>query len=443
MKREHRIGLALAALVLSVVGFLVHPYRAQQASRYALTAAVAEDGTIVLDDYADVIGIDRSVRDGHIYSDKAPGQPFLAVPFHLVYQAVSDQDSKVLQIDGNLGLWWQTLWFAALPLAVLAYLMYRGALRESPGALGGALALVFGTLLLPFGALLFGHVLSAAFVYGAWLIVSRTEPQNKVQLLMAGGLVGLSVITEYTAILASVVVVAVAFARHRARFGWLLIGGGPFAVLLAVYNNAAFGSPTALSYSYTAFTEVTETARPIGAMFSSFQPSHFRDLLISPRGFLYASPIVFVALVVALGLAFRKGHRINGVVPLLVFALYFLIPMFWGNPWGGDSPGPRYMVPALPFLAVPAAVAWERFKIPTALAAVLSVVTMLAATITDPMLGRDGDWGLNVWGRQVLAGEFVPTWFEVILGGFGWLVPVLVVLAAWKLTRTARRIEVA
>lgn len=413
---ERRLMGLVFLLVLLSVGLWVHPYRAQQASRYALTAAVADQGTIVLDDYEGVIGIDRAVRDGTIYSDKAPGQPFAAVPFYLGYRAVGGEDARRLQIDGNVGLWWQTFWFASVPLAVLAVLMYTESRRSAAGALGGTVALVFGTLLLPFGALLFGHVLAAALVYAAWVVLNRITPPSLGRLGAVGGLIGAAVIVEYTAGIAGTVIFIISAARAQWRSLAVLLGGLPFAVLLGWYNARAFGNPWTVSYSFSAFDEVTATARPVTSLFGAFRLDNLVDVFFSQRGFLLASPIVIIALVASVWLVLRGEHRTEGVLATVLFLLYLLIPLFWGNPWGGDSPGPRYMVTALPFLVVPAAVAYERFRRPTLLAVLVSVVTMLAAMLTDPMLERSGDYGLNVWARWVADGVFVPNVIEVALG---------------------------
>lgn len=79
--RHGALNAAVLALLVEItVGTLVHPYMAQQASRYALTASIVERGTVRLDAYEHVLGVDRAVWRGHIYSDKAPGQPLAAVP---------------------------------------------------------------------------------------------------------------------------------------------------------------------------------------------------------------------------------------------------------------------------------------------------------------------------------------------------------------------------
>ncbi len=213
--------------MLVIVGPVVQKDAAQQASRYALTAAVVEEHTFVLDDYVQVLGVDRAFYEGHTYSDKAPGQPLLAVPFYALYRWVGGEQGPMLRVEGNLGLWWLTFWFAALPAAGLAVLMYRAALRVAPdGALPAALGMALTTMLLPFSTLLFGHVLAAFLGFWAFLLVSKDPSSRRV--LLAGGLMGLAVTVEYTMAILALVLGVYLLWKARAETGWYILGGAPF-----------------------------------------------------------------------------------------------------------------------------------------------------------------------------------------------------------------------
>ena len=71
-------------------------------SRYDLVRAIVEDGSTQIDRFHGNTG-DKSFRDGHYYSDKAPGTSFVAVPAyalaarHLVdhRQGIPDQQAAV------------------------------------------------------------------------------------------------------------------------------------------------------------------------------------------------------------------------------------------------------------------------------------------------------------------------------------------------------------
>jgi len=82
--RPSRIGSGTLAIVLLAVALVpfVQDLTAQPAIRYAQTAAMVDRGTIQLDAYERVVGVDKVVRDGHIYGDKAPLQPVVAMPVY-------------------------------------------------------------------------------------------------------------------------------------------------------------------------------------------------------------------------------------------------------------------------------------------------------------------------------------------------------------------------
>lgn len=426
--RRVRLSLILAvfALVLVTAGPLVHPYMAQQASRYALTAAVVEQGTIRLDAYEQVLGVDRAVWEGHIYSDKAPGQPLLAVPFFIVGKALGVEDATVLRIEKNLGLWWVTLWSSAVVGGILAVLMLRRIAAVVPGyETRASLGLFFGSLLLPFSALLFGHVMAAALLYGSYLALE--EKSSHKAAVFAGLMAGGAVAVEYTAVLGLLILLSLLFWRHRSRWLTFCAGGIPAAIGLAGYNHWAFGAWYRLSYQVSAFSGVRSQPRDVLDHFSPPSLDKVVALLFHGRGLLIAAPLVLVAVVAAMSQARKESSSPDAIVAVAMFLAFAALPIFWGNPWGGDSPGPRYMTPMLPFLAVPLAWSWRKWRLLTTAAVIVSVVTMGAATLTNPLISRFETGGLGIWLNNLLAGQVVPTIFTMLLGPAGWVVHLSIV----------------
>lgn len=76
VKSPVKSSVLLFLFVLSIVGPIVYEAGSQQESRYALTAALWENGSVRVDGFVQIMGHDAALREGHYYSDKAPLQPF-------------------------------------------------------------------------------------------------------------------------------------------------------------------------------------------------------------------------------------------------------------------------------------------------------------------------------------------------------------------------------
>ena len=425
---RNRADVLLAAVVLVLVGPVVQLVQAHQASRLALSAALVEQRTIVIDRYEETLGVDFAEREGHLLSDKAPGQPFLAAPVYAVGRALGLESAARERPIGNRTMWWVSLWSSAVPGAVLAVLLRRAALRVAPplAATAGALAVATGSMLLPFSSLLFGHVLAALLGFATYLLAR--DPRASAQRLVAAGVVGgAAVRVEYTGAIVVGVVGVLALLRHRDRVAWFVAGGVPAAVLLGAYNAAAWGSPFRFSYRFSgSFGDVHATGL-FGARIPS--PATTFEVLVGERGLLTLTPVVLVGLVGSVLLVRRGGRaREHGAVALVVFALYALLQSGWVNPTGGASPGPRYVVPALPFLVFGVAEAFRRRPGLATTGAALGVVPMLLATFTNPLAQPTERWAVGHWVWRLFHDRRADTLLTLPFGD--WLLLVQLALAA-------------
>lgn len=426
-----RVALALVLLALALLGPVVARHDASSWSRAAFTAALWDDHTVDISDYP--IGLDHVVYEGEVRSDKAPGQPLLALPVYATYRAVGGEPAVIERAHENLGLWWQTLWMSVVPFAALLALMYRAARRANDGtALAATLAIGFGTLLLPFADHLYGHVLSAAAVFAAWLLV-RGRP-TPARAITGGAMAGFAAVTEYQVALV-VAVIGVALALHaRDRVVHFALGVAPFVALAGVYHWIVVGDPLSVPYS---LKEVHRTGI-VGISYP--EPRYLFEIFLGDRGFLVATPIVLVAVAAAVIVARSPGpFRCDAGVAIATFVS--LVAVQAGGsmpPWGGESPGPRYAVAAFPFLAVPLAHAWVRLRPLAPLAALWSVAVMLLPTFTQPLLDNRAS-AIPTWIRLVERGELTPTIFGMAAGSVGVVVHLLLVMGAGAyLVREAR-----
>jgi hypothetical protein len=426
--RAHRVDVALVALVLALAAPILQDLKAQQASRLALTAAVWDDGTLRIDDYP--LGIDRAEHDGHLYSDKAPGQPFFAIPAYAAYRAVGGEPARHFRNDGNLGLWTVTLWSSVLPTVVLVLLVRRAADDTEPGTGLAVAAITYAsTLLLPFSSLLFGHALSACLAFAGWYVVRRGDPSTGA-LVASGALLGGAVLAEYTLVLAAVAVGLHVVWRCGGRALWFVAGGTPALVALLAYQWATFDSPFAFSYAHSGFGEA---ARAAGL--EDQDPALVANavrVLVGERGLAVVTPLVIVGLVGMVMLVRRTPLR-DRSAPLAAAASavsLIVLQMAWSNPTGGDSPGPRYATAAAAFVAPGVAVAWVRWPRLTRALAAIGALVMLAATWTEPLEARDSRGAIGIWLRKVAEGDWALTVYEQALGSWAVVLLPAVGLAA-------------
>lgn len=430
-----RRALLVALLVLAVAAPFVKRYSAQPASRLALTAAIVDDGTIYIDDYRDVTApIDRIDTGDRLLSDKAPGQPVAAAPVYAIARLVGAEPASQLRLDGNLTLWWVALWSAILPLAAVTAIAFERAralgLRT---ALPAALSLGLGSMLLPFGTELYGHVLTAALAFWSWTLASPADdgsPSGR-RLVVSGALMGAAVAVEYPTALVALVVFVVVATRWRLRSLAWIAGGLPFAAAVMAYQWAAFGSPLRSSYATKSDADVFTSGLP--------DASTLVEVLVGARGLLLLSPVLLlVPWGIAHGLRQHPPVRREVLVSSAVAVCFLLLQSSWANPWGGEGPGPRYVIPMLPFLVVPLAVAWRHARAFALAATTIGVAMAGLATITFNLIPHGAGYLDTLLDRWRTEGA-TPTVWTMWLGPSGWLVHALGIAAAsWLLWSEAR-----
>jgi hypothetical protein len=427
--------LAVAAAAVALA--LVQPVQEKgctQTSQLALTRALAH-GTARIDRWQ-ATTCDKAWFKGHFYSVKAPALAATALPAYLVLRA-----AHLLPASDTTTIWLLGL-LTVVPAAVgLVLLVAHVAERVEPGSgVLAALALAVGTLALPFGTLWFGHVPAAALAFGSFALLLHAHDYERGRLVdtAAGFVGGLAVLFEYPVALIAGVLAVYAFAKRGRDAGLAFLAGAAIpAVLLFAYNAWAFGSVTHFSYS-DAVTISGDTGHDvIGAnsagLFGITRPSAhaFAQLLLAPRGLLTLSPICLLG---ALGIGLlRRRARGEALLAAAVVAVVLLynsgLTSPFGGPFGGDSPGPRYLVVTLPFLLFPIGPAARALPGTTAALLLAAAGAMLLATSTEPTVGAGET---HVWLHDLRVGEFTDTIVTLLGGGSGWaaIVPFALVCAA-------------
>jgi hypothetical protein len=348
-------------LVLCYVFFL-EPVGTNTLSRYDMVWSLAHGTAIITPNTIDV-----SFYHGHYYSPRSLGLSLLAVPFlgllHVLEVIVHHQPATTIQI-AFLNM------FTVVPIAIIATIVfYRLILRLRPSLAGTPVpfvvttAFALGTLEYPFAVSFFSHAMGGCLMLCGFYLLYRARTAAHAQWLvaLAGLLVGYAVITEYPTgviMLALVAYLLVVFPGRRVRMLLIFaLAMVPSALLLGWYDWFAFGNPFHLSYDSVAgkFSQGQHQG-----FFGVTLPSldGLVQILLWPRGLLVESPfLVFV--VVGFVRWWRSSARPSAelLLCLVISIIYPLIVSSYFLPMAGENlPGPRLLVPMLPFACL--ALAW-------------------------------------------------------------------------------------
>jgi hypothetical protein len=385
--RRPRHELLLLALVAVVALSPVNPVNVQDVSRICLTRALLH-GHLNVDSCVGEI-VDRSIHDGHLYTNKAPGMSVLEIPS---VEAVRLPAAQQWAPDGDLKLWVVRLLSSGIGLLVCAFLVGRVSEGIVPGFGGAALvAFALGTLIAPLAVENFDHVPAAALGFTAFVLAWRRRP------LLAGLVAGAALTVEYQALALLLVVgayVALRGARPLLRYA---AGAVPGAVLLGAYDWAAFGAPwhDPLRNADNGFRPESRSG-VLGVHLPTANGSW--HVFLGDRGLLITSPIVVVA-AFGLILLWRRGYRAESAVCGIVTTVFVAGNCGYFDPYGGISPGPRFLVPALPFLALGLGPVFASRRLLTTVLAVVSIVATTAVSVS---------WASAVQYRHTVWRELAP-----------------------------------
>jgi hypothetical protein len=425
---------ALGAIAIAAIGLAwampLQSVGCAQSAHYAATRSIAE-GHANIDRYknetCDLVRI-----NGHYYAAKGPALELWSAPFYLLLRTVgavpANPNAHLRYPDAMAGVplravWQIGLWAVVLPGIGLLLLIRRAAEWIEPG-LGTAVASILGlgTLVLPFSTLLFAHVPAAALAFLSFWLLFRSDG-SYWRIAGAGAAAGLAVAVDLPLAIPAVLIglYAAAHGQRVRRLATFAAGGLVGLLPLFAFDAWAFGNPLHLPYAGTAGQGAGGGWQATG-FFGQGLPSFriFVELLLSQRGLLVMTPIV-AAGVAGCVLLWRRGFRSEaGLIAALV-----LVELVWnsarhpvGFALGGWSPGPRFLIPLLPFLCFALAPALRRAPATVGALALISTGAMVVATSAEPLLQNDDT---RHWLSRIVHGNFVPTVVSLGGVGHGWL----------------------
>ncbi len=391
-----RREIVLALALLFCYGFFRQVPAWNEYSRYDLVRALVDDRTTSIDPYQGNTG-DKSYYNGHYYSDKTPGSALMGVPAYLLLSASyvatgAGTPDPVATV--------QALAFVAsgIPTVLLILLLLRF-LRPAvgePWALVVSLGYGLGSIAFPFATMYFGHAASAFFLFAAFYLLWRARALERPgrRYVLAGFLAGCAVVVEISALLGVLVLLGYALSdgrpteRRLRRLRWrgptLMVAGAlvPAATLLA-YDWLSFGSPFSLGYSNLTSGAFAQGMGQgiLGVTWPKLDV--LVDLLVGTRGILRLAPWLVVAPLGLLALR-RRDLRREVLVCLAIVVVFLLFNAGYYLPFGGWTPGPRFLTPALPFAAVLVALVPRGLRPLVALLIAVGAAVFLVATATMP-----------------------------------------------------------
>lgn len=356
---------ALLGLVVLAYAYFFSPASTNTLSRYDMVRALAH-GTAIIDVYAKNT-IDVSFYHGHYYSPRSIGLSLIAVPI-LGALHVIEEHTQLTTVTMQIGL---LSMFTVLPAAVAGVIAFERLLlclrpqlagTPIPVVVTGAFAL--GTLYYSFGAEFLSHAFAGGLLMTGFYLLYRAKTARRAErlLMLAGLLVGLSVVSEYpTALVALVFCVYVwasfPSARRMRMLALFVAGTIPWVLVLGWYDWFAFGNPFHISYDYVTGIEFQGQHQGLFGI-TWPHPGAYWETLVWPRGLLVTSPLL--ALVpVGFYRWWRSERRppAEALVCVAVVVIYATLIASYFLPMAGENnPGPRLLTPMLPFACL--SLAW-------------------------------------------------------------------------------------
>lgn len=359
-------GVPLFFLLVGIYAYFYQAGGANQNTRFDLVRSIVEEQTFRIDHYHYNTN-DKARREQHYYIDKAPGVSWLGVPVHeAIIASIGNKRPIPRYLDVSMYL--VTVFAVAIPSALAGGMLFvLVGILGLPTKARVALALAYGlgTLAFPYSTLFYGHQLAAALLLAAFVLMVRIRHQSVTGILKApalviiGLLLGYAVATEYPAALVCAVlgIYAATFVRPHGRLAWLAVGMAIPGAALALYHNAAFGGPFTLPYEFS-----TQVHRHLGFFMGIGLPDAntlYQILFSSYRGLFYSAPWLLLAIPGAVLLLRQRRFRAEALACIAIVVSFVWLNASLVDWEGGWAMGPRYMIPAIPFLAILTVGAWE------------------------------------------------------------------------------------
>jgi len=299
------LNIAIFFIVLISTAYFYQGPQPNTNSRFDLIQSLLDDHSIQIDRFSGNT-IDKAYRDGHYYSDKAPGLSFagavVLAPFHTLFKIIELQGRTRLQLE----LYLVTFFLLNLLTAFTAVIFFRLACEFlGPKCLSLSFAVTLlsflSTLVLPYSTTLFSSQLTANLLFLSFYYLRKFSEIHKsyAKTILLAFVISYISIVEYPAAPVAAVFGSYLFfkllQKKKYKKAALSVASGVLILcLIMFYNHHAFGSAFSIGYSHLQLTPFYNGMSEgfFGLRFPTMERIH-QLLFSSYRGLFFFNPVLF------------------------------------------------------------------------------------------------------------------------------------------------------
>ena len=384
------ISFLLFLLLFGMSSYVHQNYLAGlSASRLDLLHTIVRKGRVEIDTWHENT-VDKAMYDGHYYSDKAPSTVILALPSFFVGVKLLEFRGADLDSDSSwLFLSWFSTVFSVGIMTALGGVFAMHWLRSFVStaiATTSSIIIFIGGLPFANASYLVSHGITVSMGFATFLLLkplllsSPSGSLSSKRLLGAGFCCGIVLAGEYTAgiILTSIFLWVLKSQKSRALY--FCLGALPWVFTIPAYSWLCLGTPFELPYSYQASFPAMEEG--LYAIKLPNAEIAWRLLFGPMRGWFFWSPFLLMA--VPGFVYFQRNFPVLASVTYVLVMVQIIV--ISGRVWdwqAGWTIGPRYFSPILPWIAMPAVIAFSKHKRMGCFLGILSLLATGMASLVD------------------------------------------------------------
>jgi hypothetical protein len=342
------ISFFIANLFLGVFFIDLWTTNSNTTSRILPAVTFIESGTFCIDKY-EKLTIDKSIINGHYYSDKSPLPTWILIPLFSFFKFLGIADLNNGSLYGPPIYILADVLLGSIPFACIATLFFivlsknSGNERKFISPVILSTLPLYGSFLFIFSGTAFSHLFSGLLLFSTYLLIKRGN------YLTAGVFAGLCFLCEYT--------LTVFFILWTLQIMWnekkfwpsirFVFGIMPSIILICIYNYCITGSAFDMIYKYHTFEGMDHNyAFTLPSMESLWSLS-----FSSFRGLFFYTPVLFLALFYFIKkiVAFPVRNSLAGILnnhillPSIIFFFVIASYSYWDGGW---TYGPRFLTGA-------------------------------------------------------------------------------------------------